>query len=165
MVQVHRTIPIKMHQCTRLVEMGQRERNPKLHRRQRDPFLQDHVFSIKRIYSFTARTILGAFLQLIHQRGQHVVFINQLPIRCGVLTLAIEIRLAYIKWVLPHLDGNRIHQPLRREHPLRATKTTESCIRNRICFQPLGSYENIWIEITVIRMEHRTIIDTKRQIR
>ena len=47
MVQMHRTIRIDMDKSPRLIEMGERKRNAKLDRRERNAFFQNRILPVK----------------------------------------------------------------------------------------------------------------------
>src|SRR6202035_5620635 len=116
MIEMNRTILVDMNQSAGLIEDGEREGNAELHRRQRDPALEDRRRGVEfRDFAPAAAVIRGP-LQLLDQPLDHVVIFHGLAVRRDITAATVEISLAHIERIAAEVVGDGIDDAFDREH-------------------------------------------------
>ena len=141
-----------MHQSTRLIEVGQRERNAELYRAEPYAFFQDRIFRIEHTNGFATGGIVGAFQQGVGHFVKNEILNRHLVRRClwpldptfrrmrptkfvcsarGFLFRNVStgrlvvIQAPDIDRIASNREGNMIQHALDPNHPLRPAKSTE----------------------------------------
>ena len=164
MVHLDRTIGVDMHQRARLVEMLEREGNAELHRIERNPLLQIAACGIETCDLLAPRAIVGTPLQFPDKLLEDVV-LDRHAIGRHVPAFGVEVALADFQRISAELHCDLVHHPLGKHHALRPAKAAKRCVGNRIGLHPVRADANLRIEIGIVCVEHRAVIDAKRQVR
>ena len=83
-VQVDGAVLVHMHQCARLVEVGEGEGDAEFHRRQGDPAFEDRILCVPFGSGLAPRCIVRAVGQLIHDAAQFEI-LDGLAVMCGLV--------------------------------------------------------------------------------
>ena len=86
------------------------------------------------------------------------------PVRRDVATLAVEIAFAHIERIEPERPGNVVDQPFRRHHALRATKTAEGGVGDRVRLRAFGDDARRRQVVAIVGVEHGAVVDRGREI-
>ena len=182
-VERDRAIGIDLHQRARLIEMGQREGNPELHRRKRNPTRQGSICAIPIGNFGLPRGKIRRFLQACDQLGQHAVFhllaIMRRLVFLGPNTLGggrggrgpprlrriIEIQRPQLGRIPAHDPRQMLDRAFHPQQPLRAAETAKGGVRLRIRAQPMALDAQRGDEIAAIGMQHGAVTDRQAQIR
>ena len=153
-----------MHQCARLVEVGEREGDAELDRRERDALLQHRILRVEAGDLFASCAIVGRRLELFDDLGRDVVLDLHAIGRDAALD-AVEIGLAHVERVLARAAGDHLHQAFGKQHALRATEAAEGGVGDSVGAKPARGDARGGIEIGIIRMEHGAVADGIGKIR
>ena len=85
-------------------------------------------------------------------------------VRGDVPPRRVEIALAHDQGVEPPSDRDRVHHPLREQHPLRPAEAAERGVRHRIGAHPPGMDPRRRVVVGVVGVEHGPIVHAERKI-
>src|SRR5271166_2493862 len=160
-----RAVAIDMHQRSGLVHRDQGEGDAEHHRRQRDAALDDRARRIQGGDAGAPRTVFARGFQLLDEFGLGLVVLDRLAVRGALATSAQQIGLAHVERVESALPRDRVHHAVDRQHPLRAAKTAEGGVGNRVGLPTARGDRHIRQLVAVAGMEHRPIDDAGGKVR
>ncbi len=123
-IYLHAAVSINQHKCASLIKQGRCERDPELHRSDRDPTLAMHVIGIETVDGRAAFLEGARLLELRPDVLNAVRVFHRLAVMRNV-ALAIEVAFAHHIRRQPQPARCLIHDVFNHQHPLRAAESPE----------------------------------------
>ena len=153
-VDQHRAVLVDVHQRAALVERREVERDPELHRRDRQAALGVRVRLVESRYLRSPGVQIGGGGHLLPGRHQALGVPHRLAVRRG-LPVDVEVAPPQLGRVDPERGCAAADDVLDHEHPLRTAEAAERGLRGLVALRDLAVHQHVGDPVGVVDVAQR----------